>query len=202
VAALVCTDGAIDGWRPDVLHANDWHTGLAPAHLSRCEGPRPPSLFTIHNIRYQGLFGREVLQSVGLRHDDFSIDGVEYRGRVSFMKAGLLFCDRITTVSPTYAREIQEPETGEGLHGLLTTRADVLTGILNGIDYALWNPSSCARRIVETRSPVAASMTATLSAPGTKARTTSPPSASSSCMPRKEKGSEWVAPTIAATAPA
>ena len=142
-AALVCKDGA-DGWRPDVLHANDWHTGLVPAYLKRMKGPEIPSVFTIHNIHYQGLFERKVLEDVGLDEEDFSIDGVEYYGKVSFMKAGLQYADRITTVSPTYAREIQGPEMGEGLEGLLRARADVLSGILNGVDYGLWNPSADA----------------------------------------------------------
>ena len=141
VAALVCSGGIVGGWRPDILHANDWHTGLAPAYLKRWDGARTPSVFTIHNIHYQGLFEHRVLKKIGIDEEDFSIDGVEYYGKVSFMKAGLQFCDRITTVSPTYAREIQEPEMGEGLHGLLSARAGDLTGILNGVDYGLWNPA-------------------------------------------------------------
>ncbi|HEB79201.1 MAG TPA: starch synthase, partial [Rhodospirillales bacterium] len=135
-AAMVCTDGA-NGWRPDVLHANDWHAGLAPLYLKQAL----PSVFTVHNIHYQGLFERKTLQSVGLGDEHFTVNGVEYYGKVSFMKAGLQFSDRITTVSPTYAREIQGPEMGEGLHGLLAARADVLKGVLNGVDYGLWSPA-------------------------------------------------------------
>lgn len=140
-AARVCKNGA-DGWRPDVLHANDWHTGLVPAYLKRMEGPKIPSVFTIHNLHYQGLFERKVLEGIGLTQEDFTIDGVEYFGKVSFMKAGIQFSERITTVSPTYAREIQDEKMGEGLHGLLSAKASVLSGILNGVDYALWNPDT------------------------------------------------------------
>ncbi len=137
-AALVCENGA-NGWRPDVAHANDWHTGLMPLFLKRAK-EAIPSVFTIHNILYQGLFEPKVLKSVGLTREDFTIDGVEYFGKVSFMKAGIQFSDRITTVSPTYAREIQGPEMGEGLDGLLSARSSVLKGILNGVDHALWDP--------------------------------------------------------------
>lgn len=138
-AALVCKDGA-NGWHPDIVHANDWHTGLIPLFLKRRK-KAIPSVFTVHNIHYQGLFERKVMKSVGLTRKDFTIDGVEYFGKVSYMKAGLQFSNRITTVSPTYAREIQGPEMGEGLHGLLAARSGVLRGILNGVDYALWNPA-------------------------------------------------------------
>ncbi|MEE8393594.1 MAG: glycogen synthase GlgA, partial [Rhodospirillales bacterium] len=139
-AALVCRDG-VKGWRPGVVHANDWHTGLVPLYLSRLGGVPVPSVFTIHNIHYQGLFEPKILKSVGLKDSDFTIDGVEYYAMVSFIKAGLQFSDRITTVSPSYAVEIQGPEMGEGLDGLLRARAGVLSGILNGVDYGLWNPA-------------------------------------------------------------
>ena len=138
-AALVCMNGA-NGWHPDVVHANDWHTGLIPLFLKRGK-EAIPSVFTIHNIHYQGLFERKVLEGVGLTRVDFTIDGVEYFGKVSYIKAGLQFSSRITTVSPTYASELQGPEMGEGLDGLLSARAGVLKGILNGVDYALWNPA-------------------------------------------------------------
>ncbi|OHC73804.1 MAG: starch synthase [Rhodospirillales bacterium RIFCSPLOWO2_12_FULL_58_28] len=140
-AAMVASGGAVDGWRPDVLHANDWHTGLIPLYLKRWDGARTPSVFTIHNLHYQGLFERAVLQSIGLSSDLFSIDGVEYHGKVSFMKAGLQFSDRITTVSPAYAREIQGEEMGEGLQGLIRAKSHLLRGILNGVDYGLWDSS-------------------------------------------------------------
>ncbi len=141
VAAIVGKNGA-DGWRPDVVHANDWHTGLVPAYLKRLHGPETPSVFTIHSIHYQGLFEQGIIDQVGLDREDFHIDGFEYFGRISFLKAGLQFSERITTVSPTYAREIQHEATGEGFHGVLSARADVLSGILNGVDYTLWNPAA------------------------------------------------------------
>lgn len=140
-AAMVSCGGIVGGWRPDVLHANDWHTGLIPVYLKRWDGAHIPSVFTIHNLHYQGLFEHEVLPNIALDRDIFSIDGIEYYGKVSFMKAGLQFADRITTVSPTYAREIQDEEMGEGLQGLLRAKSHILRGILNGVDYGLWNSS-------------------------------------------------------------
>ncbi|HWS76586.1 MAG TPA: glycogen synthase GlgA [Quisquiliibacterium sp.] len=143
VAALLSSADSPIGWRPHVLHCNDWQTGLAPAFLHYFHGgERAASVLTIHNIAFQGLFGREALDALGLPGDAFRFDGVEFHGHVSFLKAGLQFCDRIATVSPTYAREILSPEFGWGLEGLLRHRADRVHGILNGIDTDAWNPAS------------------------------------------------------------
>jgi starch synthase len=135
-------DGTIDGWRPDIVHSHDWHAGLAPAYLAARGGERPASVFTVHNLEYQGDFAGETFRELALPASFFSIHGLEFYGKVNFMKSGLHYADRITTVSPTYAREIQTPEFGFGMDGLLRSRASALTGILNGVDYAVWHPST------------------------------------------------------------
>lgn len=144
-AAACLALGADPGWRPEVLHAHDWHAGLAPLYareLARTLGARPPaSVFTIHNLAYQGLFPAHMLGALGLPGWAFGMDGLEFYGQISFMKAGIQYADAITTVSPRYAREIQTPEQGCGLDGLLRARADRLRGILNGVDYTVWNPA-------------------------------------------------------------
>lgn len=134
--------GADPGWSPDVLHLHDWHGGLAPAYLAATPpgAGHVPTVFTIHNLAYQGLFPAAVFPELALPPGFFSIDGVEFSGQVSFIKAGLFYADRLTTVSPTYAREIQTPDFGCGLDGLLRTRANSLTGILNGVDPRVWDP--------------------------------------------------------------
>lgn len=131
-------------WQPDIVHANDWHLGLLPALLAAHQGPRPGSLLTIHNLAFQGVFGPETFPRLGLPPQFFSADGLEYFGQVSFLKAGIRFADRLTTVSPRYAQEILTPKFGCGLDGLLRTRADDLVGILNGIDYDAWTPQDRA----------------------------------------------------------
>ncbi len=130
--------------RPDVVHGHDWQTGLVFAYLrGDPRFARTASVFTIHNMAYQGNFPRESLSAAGLSGADFTPDGVEYYGQVSFLKAGLAFAGRLTTVSPTYAREIQEPGgRGFGMEGLLARRAADLHGILNGIDLETWDPAS------------------------------------------------------------
>ena len=138
-------EGAIPAFVPDVVHAHDWQAGLTPAFLHYSERPRPGTIMTVHNLAYQGKFPREMLRDIGLPPESFTIDGVEYYGGIGFLKAGLQFADRITTVSPTYAVEIQEPDAGMGLDGLLRARSDVLSGILNGIDIAVWNPGTDPR---------------------------------------------------------
>ena len=140
-AALARADSPID-WRPDVLHCNDWQTGLAPAFLAHQPGAHAPVLLTIHNLAYQGIFLPGALTRVGLTWDAFRLDGVEFHGKVSFLKGGLQYADRLSTVSPTYAREIQHELLGFGLQGLLSWRAKQLTGILNGIDTEVWNPAA------------------------------------------------------------
>jgi starch synthase len=134
--------GADPGWHPDILHGHDWHTGLAPAYLAAWPPPgdRVPTVFTVHNLAYRGPFPGAIFPELALPSGFFSIDGVEFFGMVSFIKAGLFYSDRLTTVSPTYAREIQTPAFGWALDGLLRARANVLTGILNGVDPRFWDP--------------------------------------------------------------
>jgi len=130
---------------PDIVHAHDWQSAMALAFLkfvyqesSSFEKSR--SLFTIHNLAYQGLFEKSILAEIGLPDSLFTMDGVEFFGKVNFLKAGILYATAVTTVSPKYSREIQTPQFGHGLDGLLRGRKDVLFGILNGVDYAAWDP--------------------------------------------------------------
>ncbi len=143
VAALALGgDGASEGdFQPDLVHANDWHTGLVMAYLALADGPRPASLFTIHNLAYQGNFPLAEARALGLPEALFATGGAEFYGQLSCLKAGIVYADRITTVSPTYAREILTPEHGAGLHGVLRARAADLIGIRNGIDARAWNPA-------------------------------------------------------------
>ena len=129
------------GWRPDLVHCNDWQTGLVPA-LLQLEKPRPATIFTIHNLAYQGLFDWTEFQDLLLPYDWWSMYALEFHGQLSFIKGGLVFADQLTTVSPTYAEEIRTPAFGYGLEGLLNYRAADLTGILNGADYEQWDPAS------------------------------------------------------------
>ena len=139
VAAGIASD-SVRAWRPDVLHANDWHAGLVPLLLEGQAGPRPATVFTVHNLAYQGLFPAEELARLDLPPDAHA--AMEFYGRISFLKAGIRCADAITTVSPTYADEILTPEYGCGLDGLLRERAADLTGILNGVDYRIWDPGT------------------------------------------------------------
>jgi starch synthase len=132
------------GWRPDVVHANDWHAGLLPLLLSLERGPRPSTVFTTHNMAFQGNFAAEWMPKIGVPEAYFTAAGIEFFGQVSFLKAGLRYADRITTVSPTYAAEILTPEFGCGMEGVLQDRRNDFVGILNGIDDSLWNPASDA----------------------------------------------------------
>jgi starch synthase len=129
-------------WRPDIVHGNDWHAGLVPAYLSCTRGPRPATMLTIHNLAFQGIFPAHMFDTLGLPRGLLSPDGIEFHGSISYLKAGIRFSDKLTTVSPTYAREIVTPEYGSGLDGLLRSRADDLVGILNGIDENIWNPAN------------------------------------------------------------
>ena len=143
LAAARLAEGVDGSWRPEVVHAHDWHAGLACAHIAASRSRRrndARTVFTIHNLAYQGLFPAEQFCELGLPPAHYAVEGVEFYGQVSFMKAGLHFADAITTVSPSYAREIQTPEQGCGLDGLLRHRASDLHGILNGVDYAVWSP--------------------------------------------------------------
>lgn len=132
-------------WVPHVLHCNDWQTGLAPSWLSILPGPRAATLMTIHNLAYQGIFPAAAMERLGLPWSLFQPDGVEFHGSLSFLKAGLFHADRLSTVSPSYALEIQHEPLGFGLQGLLAWRSKNLTGILNGIDTAAWNPGTDPR---------------------------------------------------------
>lgn len=141
-AAAALARGADAGWRPNILHCHDWHGGLAPAYLTATLPPnsRVATVFTIHNLAYRGLFPASAFAELALPAAFFAVEGVEFYGQVSFLKAGLQYADRLTTVSPTYAREIQTPDFGWGLDGLLRRRANVLSGILNGVDPLIWDP--------------------------------------------------------------
>jgi starch synthase len=123
---------------PMIIHAHDWQAGLAPIYARRFGGI--PVVFTIHNIAYQGVFDKGWIPLLGLPWNDFTVAGVEFWDRLSFLKAGMNLSDAVTTVSPTYAMEIQRPEYGHGLEGVIAARRHVLTGILNGIDVNEWNP--------------------------------------------------------------
>ena len=138
---------------PDVLHNNDWQTGLAPVYLReeysrhllpelRSRYDKIRTLFTIHNLAYQGLFWHWDMPLTGLDWRLFNYQQLEFYGKMNFLKAGIVFSDAITTVSPTYAREIQTPYYGCGLEGVLAQRRDRLTGIVNGVDYTVWNPAT------------------------------------------------------------
>jgi starch synthase len=134
--------GAIGAFRPEIVHAHDWQAALVPAYLRFSGHPRPGTVVTIHNLAFQGHFPISVFWGLGLPDRALAIDAVEYYGGVGFLKAGLQLADRVTTVSPTYAREILTPEFGMALDGLLRSRAGVVQGILNGIDENVWNPAS------------------------------------------------------------
>jgi starch synthase len=134
--------GALRGYTPAVVHAHDWQAGLAPAYLHYRGGARPGTVMTVHNLAFPGKASRDLLERLGLPARAYAVDGVEFHGTISLLKAGLRFADRITTVSPAYAVEIRTVEAGMGFDGLLRARAGVLSGILNGIDTAIWNPAS------------------------------------------------------------
>jgi starch synthase len=133
-------------YSPDIIHCNDWQTGLVPLYLKTLYRgykalSRTKTVFTVHNLGYQGIFWHWDMRLTGLGWDVFTPEGIEFWGKVNFLKAGLVFSDIITTVSKTYSREIQTPEFGHGLEGVLVNRAKDLTGIVNGIDYQNWDPA-------------------------------------------------------------
>jgi starch synthase len=130
-------------WAPDLVHSHDWQAGLAPLYLKYSEvGPHTPSVMTIHNIAFQGQFSAQIFPALGLPPAAYAVDGVEYYGDVGFLKGGLRTAWAITTVSPTYAEEILEPQFGMGLEGLIGERINDLVGIVNGIDDDVWNPET------------------------------------------------------------
>lgn len=142
VAAHLAADDADPQWAPDVVHAHDWHAAMACAYMAEHGPTEAASIFTVHNLAYQGLFPMQDWSLLGVATRLLSAAGLEYHGQLSFMKAGLKFADRVTTVSPNYAREIATHEFGCGLEGVVRERGDQVTGIINGIDDALWNPAT------------------------------------------------------------
>jgi len=141
-------EGLDPGWQPAVVHSHDWHAALAPVYLQaaamRHRRRLAGSVFTIHNLAFQGVFPMVVEPELGLPAEFFGMRRLEFYGQVSFMKGGLVHADRLTTVSPTYAREIQTEEQGCGLDGVLRERAGDLSGILNGVDPKVWSPATDA----------------------------------------------------------
>ena len=147
-AALLGSAASSLEWRPQVVHCHDWPAGLAPVYLS-AQPVRAATLMTVHNLAFQGNYDPGLLGRLELPAGAFSLDGVEFFGKLSFLKGGLACADALSTVSPTYAGEIQRPPLGCGLDGLLRHRAAVLTGILNGIDTQVWDPA--ADRLIAER---------------------------------------------------
>jgi starch synthase len=142
VAALLTSDWSPLAWRPQVLHCNDWQTGLAPAYRRYMPGARTAVVASIHNLAFQGIFDKLEVERLELPWEVYRADGVEFYGRMSFLKGAIHFADAITTVSPTYAEEIQHEALGFGMQGLLAMRRNVLHGIVNGIDTDEWNPAT------------------------------------------------------------
>jgi starch synthase len=142
VAALLGSEDSPIDWQADIVHCNDWQTGLAPAYLQLMPSVHAKTVMTIHNIAFQGNFDRDWLAPLNLPQSCFDMHGVEFHGYLSFLKAGLHYADRIVTVSPTYASEIQTTEMGYGMQGLLAVRNVDVSGILNGIDESEWNPAT------------------------------------------------------------
>ena len=134
-------------WLPDVIHCHDWQAALVPLLLRTQHANDPavrslPSVLTIHNLAYQGVFPRTALESIGLPPQLFTMDSLEFYGRMNYLKGGLIYADYLTTVSRRYAKEIQTPEYGAGLEGVIRGRGERLVGILNGVDYGIWSPES------------------------------------------------------------
>ncbi len=140
VAALFARVSGLAGWAADIIHCNDWQTGLAAAYLTHDPAARARSVFGIHNIAFQGKFGSDWMPALQLPWACFHVNGLEFHGQLSFLKAGLYYSDHLVTVSPTYAGEILTPEFGFGMEGILSKRQDRLSGILNGVDTGHWHP--------------------------------------------------------------
>jgi starch synthase len=141
VGRQIATGRAKIDWVPDLVHANDWHAGLLPLLLSLETGPRPSTVFTTHNMAFQGNFAASWLDQLEIPKEHFIATGLEFYDQISFLKAGLRYADKVTTVSPTYATEILTPAFGCGMEGVLQDRGEDFVGILNGIDDVLWNPA-------------------------------------------------------------
>lgn len=133
--------GGMPSWQADVVHLHDWQTGLAAAYVKNAQAAIK-TVFTIHNLAFQGLFPKEFMSKTGLPKSMFDRDGLEYWDQISFLKAGVMYADHVTTVSPAYAREIQTDDGGMGFGGLLKSRSDTLSGIANGIDTEVWDPET------------------------------------------------------------
>lgn len=142
IGAILSSDASPIAWRPHIAHCNDWQSGLTPAYLHYHAGKKAATVMTIHNLAFQGIFPPGSVVQLGLPPDSFDINGVEYYGNLSFLKAGLYHTDHITTVSPNYAEEIQTESLGFGLQGLLAGRGQHITGILNGISTSEWDPAT------------------------------------------------------------
>ncbi len=142
VAAAIARDGLIDGWLPDILHCHDWQAGFAPAYLRYNEGRKVATVMTVHNIAFQGWAPAWQLGALRLPASQFYPGALEYFGGLSSLKAGLVTADAITTVSPTYASELMRAEFGMGLEGVIVARATSVSGILNGVDTAVWSPEA------------------------------------------------------------
>ena len=142
LAAMLGTAASALKWRPDVVHCNDWPTALAPVYLHFAPDRRAASLVTIHNLAFQGSYGFAQIAPLALPAPSLGMEGLEFYGRVSFLKGGLVYADAVNTVSPTYAREIQTAQLGFGMDGVLRGRGERLYGVLNGIDTATWNPEA------------------------------------------------------------
>ncbi len=141
-AILASEHSPITDWHPDLVHCNDWQTGLTPAYMKLTEHSKAKSIISLHNMAFQGCYAPHWVESLGLPNHGFSIEGFEYHGQLSFLKAGIFFADAISTVSPRYAKEIQTAAFGFGLEGLLSKRGDEIKGILNGIETEEWNPAT------------------------------------------------------------
>ena len=142
VAAHLAAGELDDAWCPDVLHLHDWHAAMACAYLAMHPSTKTKTVFTVHNLAYQGLFDERDFHLMGLPARMLAPTGLEFHGQFSFMKAGLTYADRVTTVSPTYALEMATPEFGCGLDGLVKARGADVSGILNGVDGAIWDPAT------------------------------------------------------------
>ncbi len=142
VAAAIARDGLTGGWLPDIVHCHDWQAGFAPAYLRYNEGRTVATVMTVHNIAFQGWAPAWQLGALRLPASEFYPGALEYFGGLSSLKAGLVASDAITTVSPTYASELMRAEFGMGLEGVIVARADRVSGILNGVDTAVWSPEA------------------------------------------------------------
>ncbi|CAG0969770.1 starch synthase [Methylophilaceae bacterium] len=141
-AILSCRNSPLSDWIPDILHCNDWQSGLAPAYLHYMPDTHARSMISLHNLAFQGCYPAHWVERLWLPTESYQMHGLEYHHQLSFLKAGIYYADSITTVSPTYAREIQTSQYGFGLEGLLASRAHEIHGILNGIETQEWNPAT------------------------------------------------------------